>query len=58
MSSFLSSNGRISVRFDNIRPTFSTHAYFEASFHSILSKHDIPKIDFYDAITIEIYFKE
>ena len=38
MASFLSLNGRNSAYFDNDHTKFPTHAYFEMSLHSILSK--------------------
>ena len=43
MASFLSSNGRISAYFDNINIKWSTHAYFEVCFHSMLSKYENSK---------------
>ena len=46
MVSCLPSNGRISSYFETIHRKYSTHAYFEVRFHPILSKNEIPKIDF------------
>ena len=43
MASFLSSNGRISVHFNNIQLKLLTHAYFDVHLHSILSKYENSK---------------
>ena len=56
MSSFLSSNGRIFANFDNIHLKLSTHAYFEERFSFCCENTKILKIDFYDVITIELYW--
>ena len=39
MSSFLPSNGRISVHFDNIHLKLSTHVHFEVRFYPMLSEY-------------------
>ena len=54
MASLLSSNDRVSVHFENIHLSLST-AYFEALFHSMLSKHEHSKRYFYDVIRDGIY---
>ena len=46
MTGFLSSNGRISVQFDDIDLKFSPHAYFKVRFHSTLSKYENSKTRF------------
>ena len=51
MASFLSSNGRVSSSFDNIRLKLSTHGYFEVRFHSVLQNIKILEMDFCDVIT-------
>ena len=43
MASFLSSNGQISVHFDNMNLNLSTHAYSEVQLPSMLSKYEKSK---------------
>ena len=43
MARCLSSNGRISVHFDDIHLRLSTHGYFEVCFHSMFSKYENSK---------------
>ena len=43
MASFLSSNGHISVHYDNIHLQLSTHASFETRFHFMLQKYENSK---------------
>ena len=54
IASFLSSNGYILAHFDNIHLKFPTHAYFEVSFHLMLSKYENSKNRFYDVVTNEL----
>ena len=56
MAGFLSSNGRISVHFDDIHQKLSKPANFEVRFHSMLSKYENSKMDIYDVITNELYY--
>ena len=55
MASFLSSNGGNSIHLDNIHLELSTHAYFEARFHSMLSEYKDSKNIFHDVITNELH---
>ena len=55
MASILLSNGRILAQLDKIHLKFSTHAYFAVRFHPMLSKYEISKNSFYDAITDHLY---
>ena len=57
MASFLSSNGRISVHFDNIHLKLSTYVYSMVPSHSMRSKSKTLKIYFYDVITNEFHHK-
>ena len=58
MARFLSVNGRISAYFGNIHTTFSTHAYSEMCFHSVLSKCENSENIFNDVTTNELYCLE
>ena len=53
MTSFLSSNDRISVHFDNIHLKYST--YFEVHCHSMVSKYENFRCLFCDVITNKPY---
>ena len=55
MASLLSSNGRISAYFDNIRLKLFTNVCFKALFYFKWSKQIISKNEFYDVITNELY---
>ena len=43
MSTFLSSNGRISANFGNVHTKYSAHSYFKVYFYSIVSKSENSK---------------